>query len=908
MNGGEDDGDDDDDSSSSSSSKSSAASRNRGGTGRRGQAPLSANQRLEQRIVARAEAEEWGLSDGVEAHGALLKVLRQRFGGEVGVHVDFASKEQLQPPRGRVPPSFSRADFMSLAGHGWLVDTVVEALLTSHFPENQDQADENGVVVPCGQEMNALIHASEESLAQADWDPAVFLSESIKQVVSIYNERNRHWFAFRVTRETGQIEIFDSWSDDDLENQVRRETEIEDRLTKVFNWLLIPAHPVWQSLEGQWQVIRRPAFQQINTDDCGVHALQNAVDLVRRGAVQEYHDARVLRKRSIQRLGRFMAGDYGNWGEEDAFADQLRRDWQVKQQQQRRRQPQRPQQTAISLTGGSGDNEVLGRVIQQLQDAVLAQAVLTPSRLMGDLNELELPVFNMEGFISHADAVHAILHAAGRDLSWDEICACYADYCARLNRPLGPGWKKAMGVTLSRRSGIFRKYVNHDGRQMYAVLNPMTVPAASAQAFYGKDMARLYKQSQDCRDDIETRPTLLVVIHRLSGRNNGVGAYELRDEWQETEDDVESRLDYWLAVYNSRTIKPTRIQNAADYAALDATRDHFLWHSYDIVRSSTLGRVFERNDGIPSAADNTMTEILDTMESTAEDDGTRPIVKFLVSGIDGWFTSDDSWTTLASKWPHLDLRATYLMPAERVVNLPQSFKVRRHEGEPDAKAFAWAHVDVGTMARIVQALRGDPQAAIQWQRMDQTAILHALRHVHQYKAEWLRGPFGNEPDLFTRQQAHPIGEELNKCLQRNSFGLPQIEKKCCNCGQQADDTWIRGPCNEADVLCDECGAEEGTEQISEAAQQRQMQSETTRAATEGQQQQQQQPPPSALGKRGQSGVDENSESSRPRKKRAKAKAACRRCKARKVGCDLRTPCGNCFRRGEDCKYGQVTED
>ena len=739
----------------------------------------AARLRYEDRLYAEAEREKqehwFGMSLGTAT--VLTETLDAHFDGRGGHPAQIESR----PSPGGDPVDLRREDIVSLLGGHWVEANTVRAALMTRFPDGVTGQDGVYLADPAKIDQCFALNEAVTDPTFATFD-GLDLSDACYKNVSAMNETNQHFVGFWADKTLQQIEVVDSWVHPDAGAQAERKLRLESMLTGLFNWAcgLPTAHQSWAECFQKWKFAYRLGYQQLNSDDCGLHAIQNAVDSAIAGQLQMYHDAQVQRYRTAVRLQRVLDGRY-TWGTDLPFEAELRTKW-----------------ASIANAGPPAIHDQPAAVTpqQQIANAVAmvtngtAQARLEHQNLAGSVVPFNITV-------SYKNAVAAIVSAAGPSgLSIGEIKDRYARYSSLLGRKLPANWRGALDKAINRREGLFLQ--PHDTIDGNFRLAPMAAEFAdeSSVMWYGSGMNQHIAKLPEIADDISTRPDLLIVPARVSIAGGGINSNKVPNLGDDMTHASNATLDFWMAVHNQRPIddEPAKIEIPEDMS-----NEHtWSYHIYSMTLRSSRCRVFERDNGSQGPDDIACFGILQELNNRARAQGVRKLATFLVAGVDAWTLHLPSLMELPAIFDALDLRLTMLLPATTVgENFSYLFTTRHHEDQnPD---FSWAHFDLGIVADIYQQLQTDRKAAIQWQRFDQTALIHVLNEVGHWKLEEY---YCGGRELGTDDDA---GSALLRGYQRNHLGLRRIDKKCCECESSPEDSeWRRGPQNQADVMCPDC--------------------------------------------------------------------------------------------------------
>ena len=325
--------------------------------------------------------------------------------------------------------------------------------------------------------------ADEQYLLDGSFDCPFELTEAREVIVSVLNDDSKHWLAFRVEKATACVSLFDSYTCPDEIEEAERRSAIEYGFTKLFNLLCGQewADETWRAMQGSWHCEWPETYQQTNTDDCGAHAIQNAVDLAYTSHVQQHHDAAMLRYRAALRIKGLLDGSM-KWGYQDPFKNTVQDQVSIAARA-RSGKNHFGQQGAVH---GVGEGDGLRNALQQaIRKATEGRVPPAP--------ELEnvsgsMPVFPHT--IEYRPAIIAILRAAGpQGLPWMEIETRFGALSRALGRPLGDYWRARIRTVCRKSKGVFVTEDTLSGNTVLVDQHNEYAPP-SALAFYGPDMAQ----------------------------------------------------------------------------------------------------------------------------------------------------------------------------------------------------------------------------------------------------------------------------------------------------------------------------------------------------------------------------------------------------------------------------------
>lgn len=559
------------------------------------------------------------------------------------------------PEKGQVEDfyycNYTREDVLSLWRGNWLTDGIIDTLLTIMFPTRRRNRTclahtvrFNAQVVQAALYIDpaldpALLDATLNEF-DVNGDPSFSMEPEVEYVVGAMNERNMHWFAWEADRSTGTITIYDSWKcADDLEEGERR-SKTERQLELIFNYY---SRSAWASeawIDISWRAVRDPVtFQQTNSDDCGVHTLRNIQERMYRRAVLPFHDAYTLRYRYAHIIHEAAGWSSGfHWGTEMFDDEKLVAKW-------------RTGPTGVTSRGGTvastGTSPTSTPNEFELLAAVLQAEVFTDFEVP-DL-QINLPI---------RECALAILATHNPDgMTINELalrCIAIGTHLGVFKPPSPHGnlskmRKRIQRVFGGRTTGIRPTGPDSSGDMRYCISDPVAVNAqiaASGLTFFGNPAMQHYQKMDTFKDDIDTRPNLVIHLGRLSGRNRGKSAIGLLED-SISDENMDDYVRYYSRVHNGRSTEPIGILDADDLI-LDAANVEDDWHFvhyYAMSPRASWCRPFQNEYGYDSRSDRNVIEILEKLDSHAEALGLkgddRPLVTWVPYGVDCWFTQDE---------------------------------------------------------------------------------------------------------------------------------------------------------------------------------------------------------------------------------------------------------------------------
>jgi hypothetical protein len=601
--------------------------------------------------------------------------------------------------------------------------------------------------------------------------------------------------------------VFDSWVQENPREQADRSSSNHLHLRLLFNHFSASqwAGPGWDRAD--WQVVSdATTYTQTNDYDCGVHALRNVQDLMYDRRVLRFHDAKLLRRRYAFLLEMVVSSEEPRfiWGDEipgDEVLTQRWRDGVPARDGAARNGPDRQRPGAQQNEGGHlGD---LGLLLQSL----------TP----GTLLEPDPPVKHI--LVPYREAFVAILNATGgaEGLTLGEVALRYITVCRHLGsatQTLANVRYHALQLFNRSNTGVRVVSTDEDGQKRYLVRAdlPESRVSSSELVHFGQSAMLQYAKMDYLKDDIETRPVLLCML----GRKTKV-TQKSQKGIPNAKSAMLNRLDlnarYYLDVHNGRAEDPVEVQTADEvHLRGKGDEDRFYLHNYLLPERSSSCPVFQGDSGNHQPPDITMMAILKKLNDRSRHrrlvgDG-RPLVIWVVFGVDSWSTSPETPRILVTSYPHLRHRITMAMPSNRVDRIPYVFQERHHVD--GVGGLSWAHFDVEVVRDIQCQLEEDPRAPLPAIRRDQAALLHFLRQVQNWKEmKWVDDRYAQHhgdrhAPNYINAKACEIGEELMNSLRRNFISVEGVEKKCTQCQTTTSDSWHRCQQNLGDVVCQGC--------------------------------------------------------------------------------------------------------
>lgn len=647
-----------------------------------------AHRAVKKAVYQEAAGQQWQSTQPNPTALVLRNIVNAHFGG---YEASPSSELTAVSPDGAVDCRFRCCDVLTLRDPAWLEDSVITGLLRGNVP---NAAGMHGTTQLADQLwVTGLVHAAAKDMDAFDAQ-AFQLTEQCDKIVCVLNEREMHWLTFTIERDARRVRIYDSWIIvDEPERQAFRESWLESRLRRLAIWACArpSAHQSWalcldDGFAVEW--MRAGTHLQQNSHDCGVHAVKNAVDLVWRGAVEPTHDALHLRYRFAVYLDAMLDGHEPRWGREDTLARQ------VNAGSARSAAPNKGSNTTktVAKTASSAGGSDMPHILSGLElrlfepqgepeqagqsfegefvpsrehyffdehtpedardilemgfatrdyvstgvDAGRDPIVVPPMPLDAAFTGRHVVLPDVRHQIPYREAVIAILQAHDpRGMTWEEVLDCYKQASRRLGRPLSLQWRVNIRASVNKRQGMVANFdaetgivqlIDHDYRQM----------TPSALTWFGNDMMRAMERAQETSDDIHTRPDLLIVPVRHSRLSSGNNELDVADAASRSRDSALQFLKYYLLVHWGRKDAPVEVQSADQYI-----EDEPCFHVHTAVCSSTT-RAFQMDNGRPSVADEATTELLQRTNALAEQNGARRLVTFIITGVDGWTTNNDS--------------------------------------------------------------------------------------------------------------------------------------------------------------------------------------------------------------------------------------------------------------------------
>ncbi|KXS98011.1 hypothetical protein AC578_8756 [Pseudocercospora eumusae] len=720
-------------------------------------------------------------------------------------------------------------DIMSLGERQWLTSNIVEAITAVHFPD--EAIDDNARIVkgfsmdhlynkqgvlPEGHkgpldpnDKKAVLPPPMNEVDFRDLLEAFFeMSDNVERAYGVVQDENEHhYFSFGIDRTTMQVDIIESWVPKQKIDQARHKKVVEQKFARLLE-NLAKAGDVWIGQEWQstadkeWKFVWiTGTYKQRNSDDCGVHALQNLIDWVNKKEVKSFHDANILRQRFLVRLQLYLSqegkreenGEKKPWGGDSPFEDEMHDAWRKRVNNAGSSEHSRPPRQGDDIRAALNDVKN-GKVT--VADAPQYGMSIDGRHPITRLNMRQILV--------------AILRTGPREgMTWEQIFRRFKSVHAALDQPMPHNYRQNLRFATNRRKGMMTSEDKDSGLIRLQDYDQHNIyDCDSALAWYGTDMNVHIEGRSSVEDDIQTRPALVIIPVRNSCPENRKVRVDADIVAQGTElhHNAARTLQIWHRVHNGRAedlrqIDPTNLE------ALEQ-EDVAFYHAYTMVRSSVTP-AFRNDAGIQTPQDDTVRDLLTELNRIGSQKSEKTLVTWLLAGVDAWTTDIDSIVAMVAEFEHLVFRVTMIMPKDKVKLLPQ-FKNRTPEEFSDAEDICWAHFDLSIVAEIHRQLLSDPRTPIQWQRIDQTTLIHMLREVEDWKTEVFTAQVEEYYDIRQRRESYEIGRALVSNLWRHHIGPNEYVplKRCSICDEEepvAD--WLRGPKDEADVIC--CASCEG---------------------------------------------------------------------------------------------------
>ncbi|KAK4900346.1 hypothetical protein LTR27_002571 [Elasticomyces elasticus] len=749
-------------------------------------------------LSRQADMAFWIPSTRLWSANPMRNLLNDSFGGEHGLPTDAAERQV-----GDCVVRLTRKLVLTMLDHAWYECGVVDALLKSHCPDPCELNTATRASLVATVDLERWINGeptalmTEAQLVQevlvGGFIQNVTLWEECDSLVGVVNEGDKHWIAMRAVKGTTRIEAYDSWIHDSEKDQKDRVALLETKLLRALDRMtrLQIVDQSWQDTNGRWTVHWMPTPMQANSDDCGAHAVRNAVDLWRSGSIMPFHDAAALRYRNVQRIRMFLSGAL-EAGADLPFEQELVDSWSSK------RGPL-THSTAAPLNNGSGGLNSLQ--LAQQQQALFELAHSQAPSLTVPLAGSRIPI------PTYREGIAAILHIAGGDgLTADEIYSRFVKYGELSGAKVGSiSWSNFTPWSL-RKMALFtenedtQKWSLAPGKQLYVV------PGA-------RTWATQVDRSCTIQDAIRRRPNLVVLPVRLSSSSDATAELSLPDDPSDLMASAKRNLDYYISVHGSRAVQPTEITGAGQWSP-----DNWAYYRYPMIRSSRAP-AFQHMGGSRTDEDVNIMAILQEMQDAARalvlsgvvapgPNTDRPYsVEVVQVAVDGFTNDNASLARMSEQYPNLDVHISMLMPADRVLTHRHVFKVRDHDDHPQ-KSLAWASFDVHRVAHILSEVTSNPNAACQFEEEDQAALLHMNREAVEYKEAFsIVTALGD--DIVDRRELFDglgHGKSLLDGLRRHGIlnGVV-IRKRCWSCDLEfTTGMWHRSPEDDAHIVCDDC--------------------------------------------------------------------------------------------------------
>ncbi|OQO06516.1 hypothetical protein B0A48_08299 [Cryoendolithus antarcticus] len=727
--------------------------------------------------------------------------------------------------------SFTRSceDILSLWNKNMLKEDAMVGILTALYPSRRCGATSlNNYVCSHALTKNfdkflwdfkaavAEVHTTMETLGEP-WE----MTEDTDTAVGMFNERDCHWFAFRATKADRKITIVDSWViGSDQYDQAIRETRNEQMIKILFDALCSTStvDPTW---EGTWTVHTLQPFVQRNGYDCGLHALRNFQDLAEGRPLLDYHNAQKLRLRYAYLLR--AAGGHGfpgspqwMWGDAIPLEAEMRARWQSN-----------APLLGAENSARSGDRHESAPPKGSHKGARSKDGHVDPllSRLTSEClaeNHLHPPAVYMA--VSYRPLVRVMLHSEG-DMTPRQMAFRFRSVWT------GLGGEEAALTSYNHLNGLFmsaaRALANNSGSgvtigvendangsplaridQIFTLHPSVTELSLDTNAvrFFGSKACAHYADAALLEDDITTWPNLVIVAHRHSGpEKSGRKEYNPVAKAAQRFDEI---LAYWDSVFNTKTELPEQITDP-DAAELDW--DGFYSFNFCPPPRSSSCQIFRNETGNETATDKKLQLVLQKLDADAEYADERPLVTFVMAGLDSLSTNEHSWRHLKNWYANLQFRMTIICPERMVRAIPYVFTPRAHGSEQPL--FSWAHFSVDDIVALQEALSVDPGTDMKLYRPNTAAFLHMMRTVEDFKhldrmdalTDQIIGDVSIDNCQVVRSEVIEVGKQLT-WQARNLAKFPSVEKKCARCQETTTQTyWVRAgeaPSHSADVQCD----------------------------------------------------------------------------------------------------------
>jgi len=722
----------------------------------------------------------------------IMEVLDAYYRGRSGATGQQRTVSQGPDPQVHETFTLSRADWYSLEDGQELQDGIVQAMLASQFPRGVspdgktyvDRRDINGGMTMRARRMDAGdVAINESNVAQ---NLSQLMTPEFERLAAVINEDAFHWYMILVEKATARIYIVDSWALHQSGEEAARRRKVEAKLKKLLdNVFGISSVEEWRDCVGHWTCEWPLAFRQRNNVDCGVHAVQNMIDLVRANIILPYHDANMIRRRFATRLQAALALDgKGCWGSELSRAEEIRREWAGLSSNAPAGPP------AFSMDFGIRD---------AIHKRAAGTAVFDPK--YANLTA-KCPLFPK--IIRMKQAAAYIMDQNPEGATYKEIEAKYHSYCNQHRFPLPNSWKIALSnifTKLPKRSeNAWFKGNTSGGLLTLTEYGRTTHLSSTGIGFFDKTMDQYVERAKDTRDDIHVSPDLIVLI----SRDSNTRASTEKDQWSDLHDYCMRMFALWCRTFGrALSDAPTEIKSAEDVS------DDHGWQLYchKIIRSSYT-KIFEDDDGHETREDRRFKDVLRARDDLSKQSGKKAVVLCLWESVDGWTTDFEGlMSKLTIPHPDSSIRLTMVMPPDRVLpNFSTAFTERPHPGATaTGEACAWAHFDMSVVVDIHKKVLANKDAPIQLQRYDQYALRYILAEVASWKfASQLNGPTDGEHMSHVRS-LHPVGGLLVDSLLRHTVPHPQFDQKCLDCGEAPQVLYHRPNAEPTSaVMCQPC--------------------------------------------------------------------------------------------------------
>lgn len=632
-------------------------------------------------LYPKAVQQRWQ-GDPIPTAMVLRDIINTHFGGRDQAASDLTRVCTVWRPDHITSVGIQCSDLLSMADGEWLEHDAVPMMLRINFP-NADGIDGNAQLVDphtVSDIFNVLNptkpHAEEGFVLVPDDALAAFpcpfkLNSACREIVSVISVGSAHWFAF-AANDQGVVRVYDS--------KGGYTSDFALRFQQMMDWACgqDDVDPSWEVNLGKWQVRwEQSLYRQRNGLDCGVHAIQNAIDLMRTQRVQPFHDAAYLRYRYVVRLEAVLNGDELQWGAVDNLAADMRsrQPSQVLAASHQRGLPRKEPTAAAALTssshagtsmphalGGAIDLAAIDRAMAVDNSADLEeQAVVDdasegshyvdkgtdagfdpmivpemPADATFSAQTVDLPSVRLS--VSYRQALVSILAAGPPEgLSWEEIRKRYEAISAHLGRPMSASWRD--NIKTACREGVLLFAEDPDTGNVVALKGrTLDDDMCSASAWYGPDAWRCVDRKPEVSDDIDTRPDLIILPTRMSKIRPGLEEKSIFSPGAFLEGSAQRFFEYYLKVHWGTRDEPVCVADADGLLAATGPA----YHVYSFVRSSRC-LALEMANGHRSDSDNQVIDILKVLQTFSErTNQPKAKVHWLVCGVDAWTTNNAS--------------------------------------------------------------------------------------------------------------------------------------------------------------------------------------------------------------------------------------------------------------------------